>query len=97
LINIVDNALKYSSNGAAEITIKLQDRRPLIIIRDNGPGIPEKEQDLVYDLFYRGSNIRHIPGQGIGLSLTRQILEFCKVNISIHSGPEVGTEVKLAF
>jgi signal transduction histidine kinase len=97
LINIVDNALKYSSNVAAEIIISIEDGHPLIIVRDNGPGIPEKEQDLVYDLFYRGSNIRHIPGQGIGLSLTRQILEFCKVNISIHSGPEVGTEVKLAF
>jgi len=96
-LNVVDNAVKYSRDEAADIIIRVQDGRPVIVVLDNGPGIPEQEMAHIYDLFFRGSNIRHIPGQGIGLSLSRQILEFCRVEMSIRSAAGAGTEVQLLF
>ncbi len=97
LMNVVDNALKYSKDIRADIVICITGGRPEIVVTDNGPGIPATEKEQIYDLFFRGSNIRHIPGQGIGLSLTRQILEFCGVDILIHDAPGSGTEVRLRF
>lgn len=97
LMNVVDNAVKYSSDLSAEIEIRITAGRPEIVVRDNGPGIPAPEREQIFDLFFRGSNVRHLPGQGIGLSLTRQILVFCGVEMFIHDAPAAGTEVRLRF
>jgi len=96
LTNVIDNAVKYSRDNTAGIVIRTTGGRPAILITDNGPGIPEAEMEHIFELFFRGSNIRHVPGQGIGLSLTRQILSFCNAEISIQSTPE-GTQVQLVF
>ncbi len=97
LMNVVDNAVKYSSDQRAEIVIRVIGGKPEIVVRDNGPGIPAPERGQIFDLFFRGSNVRHIPGQGIGLSLTRQILEFCGAALFIQDAPGGGTEVRLGF
>ncbi|QCR21108.1 HAMP domain-containing sensor histidine kinase [Pontibacter sp. SGAir0037] len=99
LTNIVDNALKFSNEQQVTITIKLSTRRELVLlVQDNGPGIPEQEQDKIFDLFYRGSNTQFLkPGHGIGLSLTKHIAEFCHISLSVSSSSGQGTEVKLVF
>ncbi len=97
LMNVLDNAIKYSKDDTADILIGMSGDRPVIDIRDNGPGIPIKEQEQVFELFFRGSNIRHIPGQGIGLSLARQIMQFCGYKLTIESGDASGTSVRFSF
>jgi K+-sensing histidine kinase KdpD len=51
----------------------------------------------VFTLFYRASNIKHIPGHGVGLSITRQIMEYCQVDMHIQPASEQGTQVRLLF
>lgn len=99
LTNIIDNALKFSDDRKVTITVKLSEQgQLLLLVQDKGPGIPEHEQDKVFDLFYRGSNTQYLrPGHGIGLSLTRHITEFCHIGLSITSAAEHGTVVKLVF
>ncbi|MGF1635810.1 MAG: ATP-binding protein [Cyclobacteriaceae bacterium] len=97
LLNIIDNATKYSQNENPEIVISIKEGRPAIVVKDNGPGIPDDDIDNVFELFYRGSNIRHIPGHGIGLSLTQQIVEYCQTQMHIDSNNENGTQVTLVF
>ncbi|MFD1186787.1 HAMP domain-containing sensor histidine kinase, partial [Pontibacter rugosus] len=99
LTNIIDNALKFSDDQKITLSIKLSEQGQLVLtVQDRGPGIPEQEQDKVFDLFYRGSNTRFLrPGHGIGLSLTKHIAAFCQISLSISSVQGRGTEVKLIF
>lgn len=74
--NIFENAVKYTEDGG-RITVSV---RPLelfteIQIRDNGIGIDQKEQNYVFQRFYRSKAVEHREGSGIGLYLSRLILE----------------------
>lgn len=76
VFNLLDNAVKYSPEGS-EITVSMQEYEMFscISISDQGIGIPEEEQPLIFGRFYRGSEVREQSGVGIGLYLTRQIIE----------------------
>ncbi len=82
IINLVDNAIKYTPSGSA-ITIGAQRQGAFIAIRiaDNGPGIPDPQKARVFDMFYTGetriSDCRR--SMGLGLALCRSI-------IAIHGG-----------
>jgi signal transduction histidine kinase len=99
LSNIIDNALKFSDEQEVTIKIALSEQGQLVLlVQDKGPGIPEQEQDKIFDLFYRGSNTQYLkPGHGIGLSLTKHIADFCHIALAVSSVPDGGTEVKLVF
>ncbi len=97
LLNVVDNALKYSTDYTAELILKKEAGRLVLLVLDNGPGIPASEVGEVFELFYRGSNVKHIPGHGIGLSITRQILQYCGIGINVMPGPTKGSVFKLTF
>lgn len=72
--NIVDNAIKYTSEGS--VTLKLSDYEMFarVDISDTGMGISEEEQAKIFSRFYRSNNVRDKEGVGIGLYLTRQII-----------------------
>lgn len=76
LFNIIDNAIKYSNeNGKIGISVKSYEMFACISIRDNGIGIAEEEQEKIFGRFYRGSNVSETEGTGIGLYLSREIIE----------------------
>ena len=83
IINIVDNALKYTPDGS-EITIKTERRKNnmlFVIISDNGPGISDEAKEKVFDMFYSGSSKIADSRRSIGLGLS-----LCKSIISAHGG-----------
>ena len=70
--SLLDNALKYAGPGAAiELRTELCDGGVAIAVRDNGPGIPASELDKVTQRFYRLDQSRHLPGNGLGLSIVQ--------------------------
>lgn len=76
LYNILDNAVKYGDKGSVvEILVKAYEMFVCIIIRNEGEGISAEEIPLIFQRFYRGKNIGEIQGVGIGLYLSRQIIE----------------------
>lgn len=80
--NIVDNAIKYSPEGAfVEIDVTQNNNYIVIKITDNGPGIPESERERIFERFYRldDSRARDTGGTGLGLSITKEA-------ISMHGG-----------
>lgn len=91
LVNILDNAVKYSSKGG-KILINVEEWESLIKIdiEDNGVGIKEKEFAQIFKRFYRGENIRETEGVGIGLYLCREIISkqngYIKVKSQIKKG-----------
>ncbi|WP_305133621.1 sensor histidine kinase KdpD [uncultured Clostridium sp.] len=75
IFNLLENAVKYSTNNS-KIDIKIQSYKMFVRIdvKDNGIGIQEDELPKIFRRFYRGSNVEDIEGIGIGLYLTREIV-----------------------
>lgn len=79
LSNLLDNATKFAStNGKIRISTDVSDieRKVTIAVHDNGPGIPEKEREKVFERFYQvdSASTRKYGGTGIGLSICRDIV-----------------------
>ncbi len=77
LLQVVDNALKYSRPGSPiRISAKLAEPNIVLKIRNEGAGIPENERDRIFEKFYRGAKDRStIEGTGLGLDIARTIAE----------------------
>lgn len=89
LVNILDNAVKYSApNTAVEIRVEPMVSYYLIEIEDQGIGIPKEEKNQIFKRFYRGrsSAVQETDGSGVGLYLTRKILEEQGGSICVKSG-----------
>ncbi len=73
--DILDNAIKYSPQGSQIIvSLNVYKRFARIDIQDQGKGVPEEEQAKIFQMFYRGSNIKEEEGTGIGLYLCRKVI-----------------------
>ncbi len=77
LVNLIENALKYGRPETGDLLIRLggreEDGRIVLSVTDNGPGIPEKDQDRVKERFVRLEESRSEPGTGLGLSLVKAV------------------------
>ena len=82
IINILDNAIKYTSKDSMiTITTEKQKDKAIISIADNGAGIPDELKERVFDMFYTGANKMADSRRSIGLGLA-----LCKSIISVHDG-----------
>jgi len=95
--NIISNACKYSGNKPVKVSIGTSTHEVIIIIQDNGIGIPEAEISHIFNPFFRASNTKNYKGYGIGLSLTRNIVRLHGGRIHIFSKEGEGTTVELGF
>jgi signal transduction histidine kinase len=97
LDNVIGNAIKYGETGRwVRIECGLApgaERRIAIRVRDRGPGIPRAERRRIFEPFYRGDAAgRHLHGTGLGLAVTRSMLETFGASIEVEeSGPGTGT------
>lgn len=93
ILNILENAVKYSK-ADLKITISTkQENNFTISIVDNGIGIPKKELQFLFDKFYRVGNkeIHNVKGLGLGLYYTNQIIKAHQGKIFVESEPNKGT------
>lgn len=91
IYNLCENAFKYTPDkGNIELTVNIEDSNLIISVRDNGIGIPKKEQKFIFERFYRVDKARNskIPGSGLGLALTKDIVRVLSGQISLVS--EIG-------
>jgi signal transduction histidine kinase len=99
--NVLENALKYSAQQKkpVEVTIKPAPGFIVVCVRDFGVGIPEQDQEKVFEPFYRvdKSRTKETGGYGLGLSLCREIMKAHGGEIFIESAPGQGTQVILKF
>jgi DNA-binding response OmpR family regulator/ligand-binding sensor domain-containing protein/two-component sensor histidine kinase len=93
--NLISNAIKYTEDGG-QIDIKayLKNNNLSIEFIDTGIGIPEKQQELVFKRFTRGTNVSNkgIPGTGIGLMLSKKIIELHGGKILLESKENIGSK-----
>ena len=94
LLNLLSNAIKYNLPGG-EVTVDCtpsENGNLIIAVSDNGPGIPVDKQDQVFEPFNRlGAEAKDKEGTGIGLTITKQLLELMKGRIGFDSTPGEGT------
>lgn len=92
--NVLDNGVKYAPSGT-RITIRVTKMASLVMVEmeDEGPGIPAKERNRIFQRFYRGESesVRRKEGSGVGLYLTRQILERQGGTVCVKNGGNGGS------
>ncbi|NQX60166.1 sensor histidine kinase [Paenibacillus qinlingensis] len=101
LLNIIENAVKYSEEGNCQITLSVlrQNEFAVIQIKDNGQGISEEALPHIFDRFYRADPSRNTAtgGSGLGLAIAKQIIEEHSGRIGATSVLGLGTTVFMAL
>ena len=96
--NLLHNAIEYAGRGAS-ITVRtvVQGREAVLEVEDDGPGIPERDRDRVWQRFQRGSESTG-SGSGLGLAIVRDIARGHGATTSLHAGTGGrGLRVRVAF
>lgn len=92
LSNIVHNAIKYSSeNTIIDINITQDETKTFFKVKDNGIGIPLKDQKNIFNRYFRAENALLTQGTGIGLNIVKDHLENLKGKVHFKSEPNKGT------
>lgn len=98
LVNLLDNAVKYSPPGTSlEIAVEPQGGQVFISVADEGMGIPPEDLEKVFDKFYRVQRKVSMPGTGLGLAIARGIVEAHGGRIWAENRPQGGLIVKLSL
>lgn len=93
LVNLLSNAAKFVplGQGRVEVSLHCDDDRVTITVRDNGPGVPPEQKELVFDRFRQGGDAAHRPqGTGLGLPISRRIVEHFGGRMWLDSRPGHG-------
>ena len=98
VVNLLDNALKYTlSGGTVTVSVYGDERQVVISINDTGIGISKKDLPHIFDRFYRCDQSRSQTGIGLGLSLAMAIARVHSGNISATSSPGKGSEFNISL
>jgi len=91
-INLLSNAIKYSKEGSSIEFRTTTDSKDLIItVSDQGIGIPESEQQHLFERFFRANNASNIQGTGLGLNIVKKYVELLGGEVTLNSIYEKGT------
>ncbi|MGL5642652.1 MAG: HAMP domain-containing sensor histidine kinase [Paraclostridium sp.] len=94
-LNLIDNAIKYTSDGGfVETSIHQDEKNIFIKVKDNGIGIPKDDIYRVFERFYRvdKARSRDVGGTGLGLAIVKHIVKSLNGNIDVKSELNLGTE-----
>ena len=100
LSNLIENAVKYSPEQS-DISVRIGLKRKVgvtVEVEDRGPGIPEKEREMIFDRFYRGENVKNqTKGTGLGLYISKSLIESMGGAIRLESTGANGTCFSVVF
>jgi signal transduction histidine kinase len=95
--NVIRNAVRYGPSGSA-VTVTAARRDNIeVIVRDHGPGVPEKDLKLIFEPFYRvdAARDRAVGGEGLGLAIAARAIALHGGSIEAHNAPDGGLEVAM--
>lgn len=98
IINLISNAIKYSGeNTMIQFNSTVSDGELIIEVIDNGIGIPDVDQNSLFEPFFRAHNTGDIPGTGLGLNIVKRYVGLMNGEVSCQSSQNVGTTFTLVF
>ena len=93
LTNLLENALKYSPQGqAVDFVVTASPEQITFKIRDSGIGISQRDLQKLFEPFYRGENVGQLPGNGLGLTVVKKLVQLHGGEITVNSQIKMGTE-----
>jgi signal transduction histidine kinase len=97
LASLIDNAIKYARAGQfVDIDVRHADAGAVVSVRDYGPGVPEGDLKKVTERFYRVDQSRHLPGNGLGLSIVSAIAQLHGAAFELRNAAP-GLDVRITF
>ena len=98
IINLLSNAIKFSpENRVIHIDSEVTPQEITIVIKDEGIGISDEDQQHLFERFFRGANATNIQGTGLGLHIVAKYIELMDGQIDFKSKLEEGTTFIIKF
>jgi PAS domain S-box-containing protein len=98
LINLLSNAAKFSEEDSrTDINAKVRHEQIEITVKDHGIGISEKDQEHLFNMFYRASNVTNIQGTGLGLHIVKRYLDLMEGTVNLQSKLGKGTSITITI
>ena len=96
LINLLTNAIKFSEeDGTITVSSSISKENATIVVKDQGMGISEEDQQHLFSSFFRGKNALNIQGTGLGLHIVKRYLDLIGGNVHLQSVLQQGTTITL--
>lgn len=91
--NLISNGLKYNTSQCptVDVRMELSDTQLLINFTDNGIGVPAQHRDRIFEIFKRLHSKEQYSGSGIGLAISKKIVEYFKGKLTVADNPEGGS------
>jgi signal transduction histidine kinase len=97
IVNLMDNACKFSADRSVEIFLFVKGKNIIIDFADKGIGMDTTDLGKIFEPFFRADNAKNITGNGLGLSLTKKIIQIHCGTILIESQLNKGTKVSISI
>ena len=98
LTNLVSNAAKFSEEDSPiTISAKSDGEKNIITVADKGIGISQKDQEHLFTMFYRGTNVTNIQGTGLGLHIVKRYLDLINGTVNLQSTLGKGSSITITF
>jgi signal transduction histidine kinase len=98
ITNLLSNAIKYSpADTSVQLNLSCENDLIELSVRDHGIGIPDSDQQHLFETFYRASNVSDIAGTGLGLAIVKQAAEAHNGVVSYESRVGEGTSFTLTL
>lgn len=94
ILNFLFNALHHNED---DVEIQVSVNGNLVTIQDNGKGIEETDLPYIFERYYRGTNTEETRGSGLGMAISRDIIEAHGGTVTVKSSPGVGTTIDIEF
>jgi PAS domain S-box-containing protein len=92
ITNLLSNAIKYGQGKPIDIGVTADDHRALLMVRDQGLGIADRDHARIFDRFERAASSRNYGGIGLGLWIVKQIVDTLGGTVSVDSEPGTGSQ-----
>lgn len=99
LVNLIENAIKYTESGRIGLSIRLDNGACIVEVEDTGPGIRPEDVNRIFERFYRvdKGRSRQLGGSGLGLAIVKHVMEIHEGQVSVDSEIGRGTRFTLSF
>ena len=96
--NMIENAMRFTpENGHVMIRAQNKGKKVYITLTDTGSGITDHDKSEVFQRFYRAESSRHIPGNGLGLSLVKAVMDLHDADIALEDHEPCGLKITISF